>query len=141
MKIIGDHQRGFSLLEGLAGLIILMVLLALGGQHLQGRLEEQLTRHVAEHLRMVADAAERYLLNSHGPFNLQQERQRWETEQQQEPKSQRLYLEAWRYQQLIKNQYLPTDFSEKNLYGQGYALYVEAKTVPQPHQQVVASID
>lgn len=84
MKIIRDHQRGFSLLEGLAGLSLLMALLTLGAHHLQQRLEEQLTRHVAEHLRIVADAAERYLLNSHGPFDLKQERQEWEAEQQKE---------------------------------------------------------
>ncbi len=119
-----------------------MALLTLGAHHLQQRLEEQLTRHVAEHLRIVADAAERYLLNSHGPFELQQkrlqeERLQWETEQRLTPKDQRLSLEEWRYQQLINNKYLPERFNPTNLYGQCYALYVEAKTAPQPHQQLL----
>ncbi|WP_253305853.1 prepilin-type N-terminal cleavage/methylation domain-containing protein [unidentified bacterial endosymbiont] len=147
MKIISDHQRGFTLLEGLAGLIILMLLIALGGQHLQQRLEEQLHRNVAAHLRMVANAAERYLLDRDVPFNLQEERQRWENEQKSElnnpkpPKNAPPYvpqsLEEWRYQQLIKNKYLPDGFHPTNLYGQYYALYVEAKTAPQPHQQLL----
>lgn len=141
LKTISNQQRGFTLLEGLAGLSLLMTLLTLGSQHLQRRLEQQLSRHVAEHLRMVADAAERYLLDSDSPFNrTTQEKEAWTAEQQKiskNPKRPIIGLEEWRYQQLIKNKYLPEGFNRTNLYGQDYAIYVKIEQEPQPHLQLL----
>lgn len=135
--IIQPLQRGFTLLEGLLSLSVLMGLLALGGHHIQGRLEEQFCQNAAAHLRIVADAAERYVLDHHGPRGEEKEKELWQGEQKQAAKAARQSLERWRYQRLIDKKYLPEGFNPKNLYGQRYALTVQPKTAPQPHQQLL----
>lgn len=137
MKIISDLQQGFTLLEGLLGLSVLMGLLVLGGHHTQRRLEEQFCQNAAAHLRIVAGAAERYVLAHHGPGGAEAEQQQWQVEQQNATEEARQSLETWRYQQLIDQQYLPEGFEPKNLYGQGYSLTVKREVAPQPHQQLL----
>lgn len=137
MKSISKLQRGFTLLEGLLSLSVLMGLLALGGHHIQGRLEEQFCQNAAAHLRIVADAAERYVLDNYGQLGLDKEQQQWQREQEQTAEADRQSLERWRYQRLITQHYLPDGFNEKNLYGQCYSLTVKHQVAPQPHQQLL----
>jgi hypothetical protein len=135
--IIPRLQQGFTLLEGLLGLSVLMGLLVLGSHHTQGRLEEQLCQSTAAHLRIVTKAAERYVLDQHGPEGAAAEQQRWQEEQQQLPEDKRHSLEKWRYQQLIDKKYLTEDFKNGNLYGQCYSITVKPQAAPQPHKQLL----
>jgi Bacterial shufflon protein, N-terminal constant region len=135
--IIQPLQQGFTLLEGLLGLSVLMGLLALGSHHTQGRLEEQLCQSAATHLRVVADAAERYVLDNYGQSGAEAEQQQWQHKQQQTPEAERQSLETWRFQQLRDKQYLPEGFEPNNLYGQHYAIRVKRQLTPIPCKQLL----
>lgn len=120
-------KQGFTLLEGIIALSVLMGLLILGNHYTRQRLEDALQQQAAAHLRVVTAAAVRYVQDCYDNLGTPQERDDWKQEQQQLPATQSpVSLEVWRYQRLMKQGYLQL-LDQRNVYGQGYALYLEDK--------------
>lgn len=119
-------QQGFTLLEGIIALSVLMGLLILGNHSTRQRLEEALQQQAAVHLRIVTAAAVRYVQDCYDQLGSPAERQAWQIAQQPLKENEQVSLEVWRYQQLIQQGYLPL-LDQRNVYGQGYALYLEDK--------------
>jgi prepilin-type N-terminal cleavage/methylation domain-containing protein len=137
LKFIHFPQQGFTLLEGIVALSILTSLLVLGNHYTRQRLEASLHQQAAAHLRRVTFAAVRYA-QDHTDYlgtTIEQDKEHENSEEADWKKSQKKHqdkkddpisLEVWRYKKLLKQNYLPeiSPRSERNLYGQGYALYI-----------------
>ncbi len=119
-------RQGFTLLEGIIALSVLMGLLVLGNHYTRQRLEASLQQQAAAHLRVVTAAAVRYVQDRYDYLGSPAERAAWQSSQQKLSEEDQVSLEVWRYQQLIKQGYLPV-LDQRNVYGQGYALYLEDK--------------
>lgn len=122
------HSRyGFTLLEGIMALSVLLSLLVLGNYYTQQRLEEEIHQLAAEHLILVSKAATGYAREHYEQIGTEVEKARWQSDQQVELNRDREYtplsLEAWRYQQM--QDYLKKELlAEKNCYQQSYELYI-----------------
>lgn len=150
MKLTYHPQQGFTLLEGIVALSILTSLLVLGNHYTRQRLEASLHQQAAAHLRRVTAAAVRYA-QDHIDYlgtTIKQEKEHenseeadWKQSQKkhQDKKDDPISLEAWRYKKLLKENYLPeiSSRSERNLYGQGYALYILEIEKPIPKKQLL----
>jgi prepilin-type N-terminal cleavage/methylation domain-containing protein len=133
-------QQGFTLLEGLIALSVLTGLLVLGNYYTRQRLEEALAQQAAAHLRLVTAAAVRYVEDGYDQLGSLAEQEAWRTSQRQLQKEHApVSLEVWRYQELLEKKYLLELYqrSKRNLYGQGYALYIIETESPNPRKQLL----
>lgn len=127
MLLFTLRQQGFTLLEGIMALSVLLSLLVLGNYYTQQRLEEEIHQLAAEHLILVSKAATGYAREHYEQIGTEVEKARWQSDQQVELNRDREYtplsLEAWRYQQM--QDYLKKELlAEKNCYQQSYELYI-----------------
>lgn len=138
MKLTHPPQQGFTLVEGIVALSVLMGLLVLGNHYTRQRLEESLQQQAAAHLRLVTAAAVRYAQDRYDQLGSSAERDEWQASQQK-PEVVQVSLEVWRYQDLIAKKYLLELYqrSKWNLYGQGYALYILEVEKPKPRKQLL----
>ncbi len=139
MKLTRHSQQGFTLLEGIVALSVLMGLLVLGNYYTRQRLEASLQQQAAAHLRLVTAAAVRYAQDRYDQLGSSAEREEWQAYQQKLPEVDQVPLEVWRYQDLLAKKYLLELYqrSERNLYGQSYALYILDARKPTPRKQLL----
>lgn len=139
MKLTHPQQQGFTLLEGIVALSVLTGLLVLGNYYTRQRLEEALSQQAAAHLRLVTTAAVRYAQDRYDQLGTPAERAAWQASQQKLLEVDQVSLEVWRYQDLLAKKYLLELYqrSERNLHGQGYALYIIEPGAPNPSKQLL----
>lgn len=127
MLLFTLRQQGFTLLEGIMALSVLLSLLVMGNYYTQQRLKEDIHQSAAEHLILVSEAATGYAREHYEQIGTEDEQEQWKNEQKDEINKNREYvplsLEAWRYQQM--QDYLKKELlAEKNCYQQSYELYI-----------------